>query len=72
MWLTDISPYLFMLNDGEDRRFKYAGANKGDLDCDVPVQQLGEWNPSGQRHVRLQRGSNLTAPTTTKQSTLDS
>ena len=31
MWLTDISPYLFMLNDGEDRRFKYAGANKGDL-----------------------------------------
>ncbi len=31
MWLTDISPYLFMLDDGEDRRFKYAGANKGDL-----------------------------------------
>ncbi|MAP79297.1 MAG: hypothetical protein CL980_05220 [Euryarchaeota archaeon] len=31
MWLTDISPYLFMLNDGEERRFKYAGANKGDL-----------------------------------------
>ena len=31
MWLTDISPYLFMLNDGEDRRFKYAGANRGDL-----------------------------------------
>ena len=31
MWLTDISPYLFMLNDGEERRFKYAGANRGDL-----------------------------------------
>ena len=31
MWLTDISPYLFMFEDGEDRRFKYAGANKGDL-----------------------------------------
>ena len=30
MWLTDIS-FLFMLNDGEERRFKYAGANKGDL-----------------------------------------
>lgn len=31
MWLTDITPYLFMLNDGEERRFKYSGANKGDL-----------------------------------------
>tara|TARA_B100001564_G_scaffold103462_1_gene85403 strand:- start:7946 stop:10981 length:3036 start_codon:yes stop_codon:yes gene_type:complete len=31
MWLTDISPYLFMFEDGEERRFKYAGANKGDL-----------------------------------------
>ena len=31
MWLTDISPYLFMIDDGEDRRFKYGGANKGDL-----------------------------------------
>jgi hypothetical protein len=30
-WLTDISPYLFMLDDGQDRRFKYGGANKGDL-----------------------------------------
>ena len=31
MWLTDISPYLFMLNDDEERRFKYSGANRGDL-----------------------------------------
>ena len=31
MWLTDISPYLFMFNDNEDRRFKYAGANRGHL-----------------------------------------
>ena len=31
MWLTDISPYLFMLNDGEERRFRYAGAEKGDM-----------------------------------------
>lgn len=30
-WLTDISPYLFMLNDGQERRFKYGGANRGDL-----------------------------------------
>ena len=28
-WLTDISPYLFMLGDNETRRFKYTGANSG-------------------------------------------
>jgi len=31
MWLTDITPYLFMLHDDDERRFKYAGANRGDL-----------------------------------------
>lgn len=31
MWLTDISPYLFMMQDNEERRFKYGGANQGDL-----------------------------------------
>ena len=30
-WLTDISPYLFMLEDDQERRFRYKGANKGDL-----------------------------------------
>jgi len=30
-WLTDISPYLFMLEDNETRRFKYSGANGGFL-----------------------------------------
>ena len=30
-WLTDISPYLFMLEDNDNRTFKYRGANKGDL-----------------------------------------
>ncbi len=30
-WLTDISPYLFMLEDDETRRFRYKGANKGDM-----------------------------------------
>ena len=30
-WLTDISPYLFMLEDEQDRRFRYKGANKGDM-----------------------------------------
>ena len=31
MWLTDISPYLFMFEEGQERRFKYSGANRGDL-----------------------------------------
>ena len=30
-WLTDISPYLFMLENDDNRTFKYRGANKGDL-----------------------------------------
>lgn len=30
-WLTDISPYLFMLEDDETRKFRYKGANKGDM-----------------------------------------
>ena len=30
-WLTDISPYLFMIDDSDNRTFKYRGANKGDL-----------------------------------------
>lgn len=30
-WLTDISPYLFMLQENETRNFKYQGANKGML-----------------------------------------
>ena len=29
LWLTDISPYLARLDDGQDYRFRYAGANKG-------------------------------------------
>ena len=47
MWLTDISPYLFMLADGEERRFKYAGANKGDL---TVTFLFSDWG-SGQRAV---------------------
>lgn len=30
-WLTDVSPYLFMLENNENRTFQYKGANKGDL-----------------------------------------
>ena len=47
MWLTDISPYLFMLNDGEERRFKYAGANRGDL---TVTFLFSNWN-SGSRAI---------------------
>ena len=47
MWLTDISPYLFMLNDGEERQFKYGGANRGDL---TVTFLFSDWG-SGQRAV---------------------
>ena len=47
MWLTDISPYLFMLEDGEQRFFKYSGANKGDLSVKF---MFSNWN-SGEQSV---------------------
>ncbi len=46
-WLTDISPYLFMINDGEERRFKYGGANKGDLTVTFLFSNWG----SGERAI---------------------
>ena len=46
-WLTDISPYLFMIKDGEDRRFKYGGANKGDLTVTFLFSNWG----SGERAI---------------------
>ena len=30
-WLTDISPYLFMIEDSDFRQFRYGGANRGSL-----------------------------------------
>ncbi|MDP6869786.1 MAG: peptide-N-glycosidase F-related protein [Candidatus Poseidoniaceae archaeon] len=30
-WITDITPYLFMLEENQQRTFKYQGANKGSL-----------------------------------------
>ena len=47
MWLTDISPYLFMLEDDEQRFFKYSGANKGDLSVKF---MFSNWN-SGEQSV---------------------
>ena len=40
-WLTDISPYLFMLENNDNRTFKYRGANKGDL---TVTFLLSNWN----------------------------
>ena len=44
-WLTDISPYLFMLEHEDNRTFKYRGANKGDLTITL---LLSDWD-SGER-----------------------
>lgn len=41
MWLTDISPYLFMLQEDEERRFRYKGANKGDLTIQLLFSRQG-------------------------------
>ncbi len=40
-WLTDISPYLFMLGNDDNRTFKYRGANRGDLTVTL---LLSNWN----------------------------
>ncbi|MFL2949722.1 MAG: peptide-N-glycosidase F-related protein [Candidatus Poseidoniaceae archaeon] len=44
-WLTDISPYLFMLENEDNRTFKYRGANKGDLTVSLLFSNWG----SGER-----------------------
>ena len=41
MWLTDISPYIFMLQEDENRRFRYKGANKGDLTIQLIFSRQG-------------------------------
>lgn len=40
-WITDISPYLFMLEDNDNRTFKYRGANKGDLTITLLLSNWG-------------------------------
>lgn len=40
-WLTDISPYLFMLENEDNRTFKYRGANKGDLTITLLLSNWG-------------------------------
>ena len=41
MWLTDVSPYIFMLQEDEERRFRYKGANKGDLTIQLIFSRQG-------------------------------
>jgi len=45
-WLTDISPYLFMLQDGGLQEFRYGGANGGWLNISV---YLSTWEDDGMR-----------------------
>jgi hypothetical protein len=41
-WLTDISPYLFMLENDEEMRFKYEGANRGGMTIKLLFSNWGE------------------------------
>jgi len=45
-WLTDISPYLFMLKNGGQQEFRYGGANGGWLNISV---YLSTWEDDGMR-----------------------
>ena len=53
-WLTDISPYLFMLEDDQERRFRYKGANKGDFTIKFLFSNWG----SGERAFNAEFGFN--------------
>tara|TARA_B110000444_G_scaffold125664_1_gene118072 strand:+ start:19761 stop:22808 length:3048 start_codon:yes stop_codon:yes gene_type:complete len=50
-WLTDISPYLFMLEDNDVRTFKYEGANKGMMTIKLLFSDwnVGERSSSGEQ-----------------------
>lgn len=50
-WLTDISPYLFMLEDNDVRTFKYEGANKGTMTIKLLFSDwdVGERSSSGEQ-----------------------
>ena len=41
-WLTDITPFLWMVQDGGDRRFKFSGANKMGVVITVLLSNWGE------------------------------
>ena len=50
-WLTDISPYLFMLQENDSRIFKYQGANKGLMTIKLLFSDwnIGERSSSGEQ-----------------------
>jgi len=50
-WLTDITPYLFMLEEGDVRTFKYEGANKGLMTVKLLFSDwdVGERSTSGEQ-----------------------
>ena len=41
-WLTDLSPYLFMLEDNDFRQFRYGGANRGSLTISFLLSNWGD------------------------------
>jgi hypothetical protein len=41
-WLTDATPYLFMLEDNDFRQFRYGGANRGSLTISFLLSNWGE------------------------------
>ena len=41
-WLTDLTPYLFMLDDNDFRQFRYGGANRGSLTISFLLSNWGE------------------------------
>jgi hypothetical protein len=50
-WLTDVTPYLFMLEDNDVRTFKYEGANKGMMTIKLLFSDwdVGERSSSGEQ-----------------------
>ena len=50
-WLTDITPYLFMLQENDVRNFKYQGANKGTMTVKLLFSdwEIGERSMSGEK-----------------------
>ena len=55
-WTTDISPYLFMFLDGGERRFRYSGAEGGNL---VITLMFSTWDDTDSRPVRGELAFNI-------------
>ena len=55
-WTTDISPFLFMFLEGGDRRFKYSGAEGGNL---VITLMFSSWDDDDSRPVRGELAFNI-------------